>query len=105
MVSCSLRKGSRQNLKDRETGKVVSIFNPRQQRWMEHFIWDGVRVVGLTVTGRITLQALDLNRLTMLAIRAEEAEVLNVEKSATKLSIIDSIKAKIRINKELKLCQ
>ena len=71
-VSCSLRKGSRQNLKDLETGEVVLIFNPRQQRWMEHFIWDGVRVVGLTATGRTTLQALDLNRPTMLAIRTEE---------------------------------
>ena len=71
-VSCSLRKGSRQNLKDLETGEVFLIFNPRQQRWMEHFIWDGVRVVGLTATGRITLQALDLNRPTMLAIRTEE---------------------------------
>jgi hypothetical protein len=71
-VSCSLRKGSRQNLKDLETGEVVLIFNPRQQRWKEHFIWDGVRVVGLTATGRTTLQALDLNRPTMLAIRTEE---------------------------------
>lgn len=71
-VSCSLRKGSRQNLKDLETGEVVLIFNPRQQRWMEHFIWDGVRVVGLTATGRTTSQALDLNRPTMLAIRTEE---------------------------------
>jgi len=36
-VSCSLRKGSRQNLKDVETGQVVPIFNPRQQKWKEHF--------------------------------------------------------------------
>jgi len=71
-VSCSLRKGSRKNLKDRETGEVVLIFNPRQQRWKEHFIWDGVRVVGLTATGRATSQALDFNRPTMLAIRTEE---------------------------------
>jgi len=71
-VSCSLRKGSRQNLKDLETEEIVLIFNPRQQRWMEHFIWDGVRVVGLTATGRATSQALDFNRPTMLAIRTEE---------------------------------
>jgi hypothetical protein len=71
-VSCSLRKGSRQNLRDMETGQVVPIFNPRQQEWKEHFAWDGVRVVGLTATGRATLQALTLNRLTMLAIRTEE---------------------------------
>jgi hypothetical protein len=71
-VSCSLRKGARQNLEDSETGKVVTIFNPRQQAWKEHFDWNGVQVVGLTATGRATVQALDLNRATMLAIRAEE---------------------------------
>lgn len=71
-VSCSLRKGARQNLEDSETGEVVSIFNPRQQAWKEHFDWNGVEVVGLTATGRATVQALDLNRATMLAIRAEE---------------------------------
>lgn len=71
-VSCSLRKGARQTLKDSKTGEVVSFFNPRQQVWEEHFDWDGVRVVGLTATGRATVQALDLNRSTMLAIRAEE---------------------------------
>ncbi len=71
-VSCSLRKGARQNVEDSETGEVVSIFNPRQQAWKEHFDWNGVQVVGLTATGRATVQALDLNRATMLAIRAEE---------------------------------
>ncbi|MBE9127341.1 MULTISPECIES: HNH endonuclease [unclassified Coleofasciculus] len=71
-VSCSLRKGARQNLEDSETGAVVSIFNPRQQAWKEHFDWNGVQVVGLTATGRVTVQALDLNRATMLAIRVEE---------------------------------
>lgn len=71
-VSCSLRKGSRQSLQDAETGEVVSIFNPRQQDWKEHFAWNGFQVIGLTATGRSTVQALDLNRATMLAIRAEE---------------------------------
>lgn len=71
-VSCSLRKGARQAIKDLETGKEVSFFNPRQQIWKEHFSWEGVKVVGLTATGRATTKALDLNRATMLAIRAEE---------------------------------
>jgi hypothetical protein len=71
-VSCSLRKGARRNIEDSKTGEVVSIFNPRQQVWKEHFDWNGVQVVGLTATGRATVQALDLNRATMLAIRAEE---------------------------------
>jgi hypothetical protein len=70
--SCSLRKGARQTLEDPETGEIVSIFNPREQVWKEHFVWKGVQIIGLTATGRATLQALDLNRPTMLAIRAEE---------------------------------
>lgn len=71
-VSCSLRKGAKQNIEDSETGEIVSIFNPRQQVWKEHFKWNDVQVVGLTITGRATVQALNLNRATMLAIRAEE---------------------------------
>ena len=71
-VSCSLRKGARQKIEDAETGEVVYIFNPRQQRWNAHFAWNGVEAIGLTATGRATVQALDLNRSTMLTIRAEE---------------------------------
>ena len=71
-VSCSLRKGARQELEDSETGEIVTIFNPRQQLWNEHFYWDSVKIVGITATGRATIKALDLNRATMLAIRAEE---------------------------------
>ena len=71
-VSCSLRKGARRELKDLETGETVFVFNPRQQEWKKHFDWNGVELVGLTPTGRSTITALDLKRLTMLAIRAEE---------------------------------
>ena len=71
-VSCSLRKGARQTVQDMETGELVPIFNPRQQRWAEHFTWQGVEVVGITTIGRAMVQALDLNRATMVAIRAEE---------------------------------
>lgn len=71
-VSCSLRKGARQEIKDLESGQTVIIFNPRKLIWKENFCWDGVMVVGLTPTGRATVKALDLNRGTMLAIRGEE---------------------------------
>lgn len=71
-VSCSLRKGARQKLQDSVTGKTVSIFNPRQQKWRDHFTWNGVQLRGLTPIGRATVQALALNREIMLAIRAEE---------------------------------
>lgn len=71
-VSCSLRKGARQKIEDPETGKEVNVFHPRQQSWKEHFRWDEVQLVGLTATGRATVSVLNLNRPTMIAIRAEE---------------------------------
>jgi len=71
-VSCSLRKGARQKIEDPMTGNAVKVFHPRQQSWKDHFSWRGVELVGLTATGRATVSALDLNRPTMLAIRAEE---------------------------------
>jgi HNH endonuclease len=71
-VSCSLRKGARQDLEDAETGELVAFFNPRQQKWLEHFAWNGVEVAGVTATGRAVVRVLELNRSTMLAIRAEE---------------------------------
>lgn len=71
-VSCSLRKGPRQKIEDPQTQAAVAIFHPRQQRWAEHFRWDNTQVIGLTAVGRATVEALALNRPTMVAIRAEE---------------------------------
>jgi HNH endonuclease len=71
-VSCSLYKGARQVIEDSETGKMVTIFNPRQQVWKEHFFWRGAEVAGLTTVGRATVNALRLNRAIILAIRLEE---------------------------------
>jgi HNH endonuclease len=71
-VSCSLSKSARLSAIDPETQTSVPIFNPRQQRWSEHFRWDDVEVIGLTAIGRATIVALRMNRPVILAIRAEE---------------------------------
>lgn len=72
-VSCSLRKGARQFTLDPTTRRLVKLFHPRRQRWSAHFRWNGFRVAGITATGRAAVEALKLNRSTMLAIRSEEA--------------------------------
>jgi hypothetical protein len=41
--------------------------------WHEHFRWEGVYLQGLTATGRATIEALQMNRALILAIRQEEA--------------------------------
>jgi hypothetical protein len=48
---------------DPETGQQTVLFNPRTQVWREHFHWsdDGLLVVGITPTGRVTIIALHLN--------------------------------------------
>ncbi len=71
-VSCSLRKSARQMAVDPQTGEDAPIYNPRKDRWHEHFRWEDVRVVGLTPIGRATVAALQMNRPVILAIRAEE---------------------------------
>ncbi len=48
---------------DLETQAIVPIYNPRQQRWEEHFIWieNGAVLQGITAIGRATCVRLDLN--------------------------------------------
>ncbi len=72
-VSCSLRKEARRSALDPRSGRRVPLFQPRKQRWVAHFRWEGVIVVGLTATGRATVEALQMNRPSILAIREEEA--------------------------------
>lgn len=71
-VSCSLRKGARVSAPDPDDGANVPLFNPRIDRWQEHFAWQGPLAIARTPTGRGTLAALDLNRPLILAIRREE---------------------------------
>jgi hypothetical protein len=71
-VSCSLRKGARQHAVDPQTGIEAALFNPRLDSWKEHFRCDHVHILGLTPTGRATVEALKMNRLLILAIRGEE---------------------------------
>jgi hypothetical protein len=74
-VSCSLRKAARQTAIDPQTGEEVAIYNPRRERWADHFCWEDVRLVGQTTTGRATVAALDMNRPLILVIRQEEANL------------------------------
>jgi hypothetical protein len=74
-VSCSLRKAARQTAIDPQSGEEVALYDPRRDTWHEHFQWDGVYLVGLTATGRATVEALNMNRVLILAIRREEAAV------------------------------
>jgi hypothetical protein len=70
-VSCSLKKGSRQVLMDSVTAELTRLFHPRLDVWRDHFRWDGEYLVALTATGRVTIDALALNRESIVWIRQE----------------------------------
>ncbi len=48
---------------DPDTQEIVPIFNPRKQKWKEHFVWlnQGVIIEGTTSISRATCLRLDLN--------------------------------------------
>ena len=50
---------------------AAPLFNPRRQRWHDHFAWnhDCTLIVGLTPTGRATVEALRLNREKVVNLR------------------------------------
>jgi hypothetical protein len=52
-------------------GEEVPIFNPRRDRWEQHFAWEqgGLLIVGLTACGRGTAAALELNDRYHLSAR------------------------------------
>ena len=49
----------------------MNLFHPRKQRWQEHFAWDErfERIIGLTASGRATVEALQLNRAELVNLR------------------------------------
>lgn len=59
---CNRYKADKTVAPDPATGELTPLFNPRTQRWSEHFRWidNGLRIEGLTPTGRATVALLHL---------------------------------------------
>jgi hypothetical protein len=67
-----MAKSNRLSLLDPQTGEQVPLFNPRRDRWDEHFRFEGFAVVGLTPVGRALVSLLDLNSTQRMFIRSIE---------------------------------
>jgi len=71
-TQCNLHKGTNFASIDPDTGDRVSLFNPRQDAWHEHFaLGEDAHLVGLTPVGRATVKLLDMNGLPQLDLRRE----------------------------------
>jgi hypothetical protein len=68
---CNNHKYTKTEARAPVSDNLVPLYHPRQQRWHDHFAWsdDFTLVIGLTPTGRATIQALHLNREELVNLR------------------------------------
>jgi hypothetical protein len=76
---CNLKKGSNLAGIDPESGTMVALFNPREQAWTEHFVFQGAFIRGLTPVGRATVQVLDMNARERVKIREDVRATSDLE--------------------------
>ena len=76
---CNLKKGANLAGIDPESGVMVALFNPREQRWAEHFVFQESLIVGLTPVGRATVHVLDMNAKERVKIREDVRAINDLE--------------------------
>jgi hypothetical protein len=54
---------------DPVTGELTRLYNPRRDRWRDHFAWLGAMLIGLTPIGRTTIRVLAMNDPDQVATR------------------------------------
>lgn len=61
---------------DPVTGLNAALFNPRKQDWNSHFTWDesSTTMIGISPSGRATIERLSLNREGLVNLRQVLAE-------------------------------
>jgi hypothetical protein len=74
---CNNRKYTKTKGRDPKTGKMAPLYDPRRQRWTDHFTWTEnlLFIVGLTPTGRATVEELEVNREGLVNLRRVLADV------------------------------
>jgi hypothetical protein len=58
---CNLHKGPNIASLDPATGTIAELFNPRTQKWSDHFQLHNAVIIGLTPPGRATARVLNMN--------------------------------------------
>lgn len=69
--TCNSHKGDRMSAVDPDTRIAAPLFNPRTQRWADHFEWieGGALIRGKTREGRATVIGLNMNHPVVVAAR------------------------------------
>lgn len=69
---CNARKWAHRTGEDPVSGHPMALFNPRTQRWTDHFQWaiaPAYVVVGRSAHGRATIARLQMNHPDLVSIR------------------------------------
>lgn len=75
---CNARKWAHIDGEDPESGQRVALFNPRTQRWEDHFQWSDQHPftpMGISAHGRATMARLQMNHPDLVSIRRLLAEL------------------------------
>jgi hypothetical protein len=70
-ATCNRAKGSDVGSVVTGTGSFVRFFNPRIDRWSDHFTLRAVEIVPLTAIGQVTERILQMNSIDRLLERGE----------------------------------
>ena len=81
---CNRYKGPNLSGIDPQTRQIVPLFNPRSDRWTDHFQWNDAVLLGKSPVGRATIDVLRINdppRVShrMLLIQARMFPLVNAE--------------------------
>lgn len=70
-AGCNAHKYNKTSAVDPVSGETVALYNPRRDRFRDHFTWsaDFTRIHGLTPSGRATVEALEMNHDGVLNLR------------------------------------
>lgn len=68
---CNLHKGPNLSSVDPKSGGLVRLFNPRADKWNEHFALDELHIVGISEIGRATVALLNMNDPERIQVRSE----------------------------------
>ncbi len=68
---CNNRKYNKTEGRDPVTDAVIPLYNPRKEQWEDSFAWSEglLYVIGMTPTGRATVEMLKLNREGIVNLR------------------------------------
>jgi hypothetical protein len=72
---CNRHKGSDIASRDATTGSLAPLFDPRLQRWRDHFELTEGNIIGLSAIGRVTERLLKFNQPERVEIRRLLIEV------------------------------